>query len=981
MSTPAASAPGENEPAAIEPAAIEPNAREFRAIEPSPVTRREGWLAALAFALLALALLAEPIAKLGTHAYSTGDLANLFALLDQQEKHVPANRLVSDPAFQMQPWTRFIAEELHAGRLPLWNPYSGCGEPLVANYQSALFSPFQWPFYVLPFEVGLVASAFLKLFALGLFTWLFLRRIGLAALSAGVGAVAFAFSGHNVLLLGYPHPGALVVLPAGLWCAERVLQASERGARVLRPAVALAFAVGIGALSGHPEPFFFGVAAIALWCAWRANHVRRARSWRAALLALGAIALAGVAGVALAAPQILPFLEYLQHASALTSRVHNQQPFEWRYLPLWMFPMLFGNPASPYLIDVRIPSPNYEGANMSYAGALVLVAALAACAGWRRDPRVRFAAVLAVLWFLYAYDVAGIGRAAAHVPLLGRMPINRSQPLWLFVVALLAALGADRELRRAAPDGRGRALLAVGIGAALWLAALAGAEREFAAIGERVRPATQMSAVLPAHVREITLSLAAGVAALAVLAWASSRAVRGAACAFAALVVFHQTGWIHRDYNPTIEQRFLFPRTALFDELKATVGDENLAALGEAPLAAELNVAYRLALLCNYDAMGVASFDKFLHQSFAAFGSNKDPRSATTNALAASGTRWILARGSWPAVDSALGDQIFKTGLRAQPVSLEAGVEVVQQFDVARDGMRALLVWAGAFPGARDRVIALRLEHAERGLVFSTELAIGERLAKSRDPEELPASFEYPAGVAACAHPVELPEGLPRGRYRLRLSCADGAPQQCPVLWKAAELKVSGSAFAVRGALDPAALYFDWSFALPRLQFVRAFKHLWLYRDREGLGRYFTVGASEVVASQNDALRRLLDPSFDARRTVLLEGVGGASTASGEPAQAVRIVEELPARVSLEAERASDGWLVICRARYPGWRARVDGAPAELLPANGAFSALRLAAGKHRVELEYAPSSWTAGCAIGAAALVALLVAAWRARS
>jgi hypothetical protein len=810
---------------------------------------------------------------------------------------------------------------------------------------------------------------------------LFLRRIGLAALSAGLGAVAFAFSGHNVLLLGYPHPGALVVLPAGLWCAEGVLQACERGARVLRPAVALAFAVGIGALSGHPEPFFFGVAAIALWSLWRAWHVRRARAWRASFAALGAIALAGVAGVALAAPQILPFLEYLQHASALASRLHNQEAFEARYLPLWVFPMLLGNPATPYLIDVRTPLPNYEGANMSYAGALVLVAALAACAGARRDPRVRFALVLAVAWFLYAYDVAGIGAAAAHVPLLAQMPINRSQPLWLFVVALLAALGADRELRRAElVCARGRALLVVGIGVALWLAALAGGDRELVAAGEKVRPATQMSAVLPAHVREITLSLTAGLAALAALAWASSTAIRRAACALAALVVFHQTGWIHRGYNPTIEQRFLFPRTALFDELKRSVGDENLAALGEAPLAAELNVAYRLALLCNYDAMGVAGFDKFLHQSFAAFGSNKDPRSATTNALAASGTRWILVRGSWPAVDSALGEQIFKPGLRAQPIALEPGVEVVQQFDVARDGVRALLVWAGAFPGGRERAIALKLEHAERGLVYSADLSIGERLAKSRDPEELPANFEYPPGVAACAHPIGLPEGLPRGRYRLRLSCADGAPQACPVVWKSAELKVPGSAFAVKGALDPAALYFDWSFAWPRLEFVRAFKHLWLYRDREGLGRYFTVAASEAVATQNDALRRLLDPAFDARRTVLLEGAAAASAASAEPAQPVRVVEELPARTRLEVERATDGWLVICRARYPGWTARIDGADAELLPANGAFSALRLTAGKHAVELAYEPRSWTLGCALGATALVLLALLAWRAR-
>jgi len=947
------------------------------AIEPSPVTRRQGWLAALCFALLALALLAEPIAKLGTHAYSTGDLANQFALLELEAGRVPANRLLSDPAFQMQPWTAFVREELHAGRLPLWNPYNGCGEPLVANYQSALLSPFQWPFYVLPFEAGLVVSAFLKLFALAWFSWLFLRRIGIGAAAAGFGAVAFAYSGHNVLLLGYPHPGALVVLPAGLWCAEGVLQAAERGARVLRSALGLAFAVALGALAGHPEPFFFGVLGIALWVLWRCMHIARARGPRCCATALGAIALAGVGGMLLAAPQVLPFLEYLSHASALESRVHNQQPFELRYLPLWVFPALLGNPASPYLIDIRTPPPNYEGINMAYAGVFVLLAALIGAAGAWRDRRARVALGLALVWFLWSHDVGGLARATARVPLLADMPINRSQPLWVFALALLAALGCERARRGAA--NAGWILAVVVAGAALWLAALAGADHALMLFGERVRATTGMGDLLPAHVREIGLSLGVGIAALVLARGAGSARVGAAALGLAALVVFFQGGWIHRTYNPTIEQRLLFPRTGHIDQLRSDVGAENVATLGESVLAAELNVAYRLAILSNYDAMGVASFDKFLHQGFAAFGSNKDPRSATTNALAASGTRWIVARGAWPPLDTGRGDQLHKPGIRASPVELVAGVELVQEFDVARADMQALMLWAGSTQAGWEHALSLRLEHAERGLVHAQEVALGERLVTSRDPEELPGYFERPGPVPACTHPIALPAGLPAGRYRLRLSCATGASRACPVVWQAGALSVPGGRLSVAGKESAGALHFDWSFSHARLELVREMRHLRLYRDRAGLGRYFSVGASEAVASEQDALRRLLDPRFDARRTVVLEGVSAGSASDALPLP-VRVIEELPARIELEATREDAGFLVICRASYPGWRATLDGEPVELLRANGAFQALRLGAGTHRVVLEYAPRSWTLGWALAGLALATLLVLLRRAR-
>ena len=42
------------------------------------------------------------------------------------------------------------AEALHRGELPTWNPFAGTGAPALGGGSVYPFSPFFWPFYLLP---------------------------------------------------------------------------------------------------------------------------------------------------------------------------------------------------------------------------------------------------------------------------------------------------------------------------------------------------------------------------------------------------------------------------------------------------------------------------------------------------------------------------------------------------------------------------------------------------------------------------------------------------------------------------------------------------------------------------------------------------------------------------------------------------------------------------------------------------------------
>jgi hypothetical protein len=88
-------------------------------------------------------------------------------------------------------------------------------------------------------------------------------------------------------------------------------------------------------------------------------------------------------------------------------------------------------------------------------------------------------------------------------------------------------------------------------------------------------------------------------------------------------------------------------------------------------------------------------------------------------------------------------------------------------------------------------------------------------------------------------------------------------------------------------------------------------------------------------------------------------------------------------RLALEGDAPQAGLLVVAEQFDPGWRARVDGAPAEIVPADHLLIGIPLKAGRRRVELAYAPETFrvgTFGSLAALACLCGLLAAGWKRR-
>jgi hypothetical protein len=145
----------------------------------------------------------------------------------------------------------------------------------------------------------------------------------------------------------------------------------------------------------------------------------------------------------------------------------------------------------------------------------------------------------------------------------------------------------------------------------------------------------------------------------------------------------------------------------------------------------------------------------------------------------------------------------------------------------------------------------------------------------------------------------------------------------------------------------------------------------------DALPRAYFVEDFAVEASGR-ALERVVHGDFDFRRQVLLERWPDGLAGAGDPAPALaaRIASDAPERVVVEVAAPRAGLLVLADTFYPGWRARVDGRPADLLRGNALFRAVPLPAGSHRVAFEYAPASLRVGAALslGSLGLLALVL-------
>jgi hypothetical protein len=275
------------------------------------------------------------------------------------------------------------------GELPLWNPFSHCGVPFLAQWNTLTLYPLSLIYLVLPLAWSLPFFCLAHLYWGGLGMYLLAQRWTNHRLAAGLAGVIFAFNGLSLNFLMWPsHMATFSWLPWVLWLGQRAWR--EGGKALVWGTIAGAMQM----LAGGPETILATwLILFVLMCGdWMQERGLRSRlPWR--FLGMGILV------ALLCAVQLLPFLELLAHSQR--DRDYSTTTHDWS-MPFWGW--------ANFLVPLFRTSPTAQGVFLQngqywtssyYAGIGTLL--LAAVAVWRvRDWRIRAMAALVLLGLILA---------------------------------------------------------------------------------------------------------------------------------------------------------------------------------------------------------------------------------------------------------------------------------------------------------------------------------------------------------------------------------------------------------------------------------------------------------------------------------------------------------------------------------------------------------------------------------------------------
>jgi len=337
------------------------------------------------------------------------------------------------------PLATFIAASLRRGEMPLWEPFTYCGNPIFANIQAALFYPpvlaataasnwlgAEW----LPRLLAMAVAA--QIFFAGVCTFALLRRLGAQPGAAFVAATVYqlgCFFAAQAEHMGAMHGGSWIPLA---WLAVVELRRGFRWFWMATLALALAMTV----LAGLPQVAVaaFGSALVLAALLGRVSACLR-------------VLMAWIWALMLAAVQVIPTAELTRHSVA-------------RYRAEWLktgggmnlgalYTLVMPNYWNTFDLS-KFHGPGDATFLYLYCSMLGLALALAAMC-WRPDRTSRIFAVFtlgAAVWMLG--DSTPVGRTIfMALPVNVRIGIHPEYTLPVFALglAVLAGLGANRFLK------------------------------------------------------------------------------------------------------------------------------------------------------------------------------------------------------------------------------------------------------------------------------------------------------------------------------------------------------------------------------------------------------------------------------------------------------------------------------------------------------------------------------------------------------
>jgi hypothetical protein len=910
----------------------------------SPSRRWTPWLAAV------LCCLAVDAAFLGD-ALFTEEVRAPFDLLTRETPFrsdlgitdaPPRNLILGDWASILLPWHDLTQEAWREGRIPHWTHLSGGGAPLAGNMQSQFWSPFE--------ALGLISERDFwdlkqaaQLLIAQMLCLVLAARLGLGAWAGVVVALAYGFGTSMQGWCLHPNSQVAAWVP-GLVAALVVLR-RRFSWRVVAAAAALLSLMLVG---GHPETAFLG----GLMAGLLGLFVEGPRVSGMGRYLVGGIVVV-VLGVAVAAVQVVPFLDYLSEAAATPARRLAHEggvvpPPSPVHMMTALDPESLGSPYAaddPYRGHKNVPE-----SGVFMGRAVLLLALVGLILGAMLRPRVWFGLVVtAAAGLLGAYDGLGVRAAVSWVPGFDVMPLARLTFVASLPLCLLAGLGVE-ALHMGGGRNRGRGhraiLAALGAGALLLAACV----------------------VLPALLDDHPLAPVVSTSSLAVFAAATLLAAatgapgvkprwRGVTLGVLVIVIAGEAWVAWHPWVPVLAppDRSRMGRT--LDEVRRITEGSRVLPAGWL-LPPDMHALARLPGIRTYDAIGLLRHRLALTVAGGFPDLMVQQRTVGTDArmLDAMGVGWVLATFD------------PRDGLVSGPTRpVERGAGAVEELVIAAGG-EVVLVVVGPDAGVTS---SDEPEGAE-GDTVRVHIAADDGTTVERT---------FPWSVSGA--PVDLGFGqlstTPDAALRAWLSIHRPGRPALPLVIRSTSREPVALRCTVTPTTSRASLVRLLRTGFGELSDVQPVGPLTLARRPTALPvAYFPADVAPCTDPQA-AVGLMMDPAWDPHARTVVEIVEAPPTW----AKAVgtgRIVplafeRPCPEEMIIHLPPGAQGGVVVVAESFSlGWTATVDGEVVPVYPANLSGRAVPVPPGAAVVSLRYRPRGFSLAVAASCCGTLALLL-------
>lgn len=518
------------------------------------------------------------------------------------------NFLITDPVRQQYPWRELAISLEKKIELPLWNPYSFAGTPLLANLQSAPFYIFNIIFFLLPFELGWSVLIFLQPLLAGIFLYFYLNNLRLNKSACLLGSISFIFSGFFISWFEWG-----TILHVGLWLPLILLSIDKiflyfrsennsklqfKDQKLLAWGFIFVFSLISSFFAGHLQTFFylFIISIVYLLVRWL-QFGKKINIFTLFVFCF-------LFSVFITIIQWFPTLQFIiLSARDIDQSLWNQHGWfiPWQNLIQFVAPDFFGNPATLNYWGVW----NYAEF-IGYIGILPLIIAVFAMF-FRRDKKTLFFGTMFFLSLIFSLPTF-----FAKLPFILNIPfLSSAQPTRLlfvtdFSLAVLAAFGLDYLNK-----DRKKILYPIGflilVFVGLWL---------FIFLGDKMNLAQKESLLIAKRNLFLpTIIFIASASLLLISIILSKIKSKSITIIIYIIIVFitvfdlFRFGW---KFTPFTTKDYLYPKTATISFLQKNIGNYRLMSVDPRIFPPNFSIIYRLQSIEGYDPLYLKSYGEFI---------------------------------------------------------------------------------------------------------------------------------------------------------------------------------------------------------------------------------------------------------------------------------------------------------------------------------------------------------------------------------